>query len=115
MPDPGPVLGRRLLVVDDVFTEGSTLREGKYKTNVRRAVDYLMAKSMPNGLLGNPSSPADGSQYMYGHGFAMLFLSSVVGEEEEGEGPDVLRVRLTGEMVQRKGVRTFTLFVRGQF
>jgi predicted amidophosphoribosyltransferase len=27
VPDPGPVLGRRLLVVDDVFTEGSTLRE----------------------------------------------------------------------------------------
>ncbi|MGH9125922.1 MAG: ComF family protein [Acidimicrobiales bacterium] len=27
VPDPGAVAGRRLLVVDDVFTEGSTLRE----------------------------------------------------------------------------------------
>jgi hypothetical protein len=65
--------------------EGSTIREGKYKDHIRRAADWLMARSMPNGLIGNPNNAQEASQYMYGHGFAMLFLSSMVGEEEEGE------------------------------
>ena len=73
------VAGQALLM------EGSTIREGKYKDNIRRAADWLMARSMPNGLIGNPNNPQEASQYMYGHGFSMLFLSCVVGEEEEGE------------------------------
>jgi hypothetical protein len=32
-------------------------------------------------LFGNPNNPADAVRYMYGHGFAMLFLASVYGEE----------------------------------
>src|SRR6516165_3272526 len=58
-----------------MLMEGSTLREGKYKDNIRRAVDWLMARSMPNGLIGNPTNVSEASRYMYGHGFAMLFLS----------------------------------------
>jgi len=68
-----------------LLMEGSTIREGKYKDHIRRAVDWLMARSMPNGQLGNPNIPGEAGRYMYGHGFAMLFLSSVVGEEEEGD------------------------------
>jgi squalene cyclase len=68
-----------------LLMEGSTLREGKYRENIRRAVDWLMARTMPNGMLGNPNNPSEASRYMYGHGYAMLFLSNVVGEEEEGE------------------------------
>ncbi|HEY7313144.1 MAG TPA: prenyltransferase/squalene oxidase repeat-containing protein [Gemmataceae bacterium] len=68
-----------------MLMEGSTLHEGKYKDNIRRAVDWLMAHSMPNGMLGNPNIPGEAGRYMYGHGFATLFLSSVVGEEEEGD------------------------------
>jgi hypothetical protein len=68
-----------------MLMEGSTIREGKYKDNIRRAVDWLMAHSMPNGMLGNPNIPGEAGRYMYGHGFATLFLSSVVGEEEEGD------------------------------
>ncbi len=68
-----------------LLMEGSTIREGKYKDNIRRAVDWLMAHSMPNGMLGNPNIPGEAGRYMYGHGFATLFLSSVVGEEEEGD------------------------------
>jgi hypothetical protein len=68
-----------------MLMEGSTIREGKYRDHIRRAVDWLMARSMPNGLLGNPSIPGEAGRYMYGHGFALLFLSSVYGEEEEGE------------------------------
>ena len=68
-----------------LLMQGSTLREGKYKDNIRRAVDWLMARSMPNGMIGNPNIPGEAGRYMYGHGYALLFLSSVYGEEEEGE------------------------------
>src|SRR5262249_20203766 len=47
--------------------------------------DWLMAQSQHNGMLGNPNNPGEAGRYMYGHGFATLFLSSVVGEEEEGD------------------------------
>ncbi len=63
--------------------EGSTLREGKYNTNLRRAVEWFMKRSQPNGLLGNPNNPTESSRYMYGHGFGLLFLASVYGEEED--------------------------------
>jgi hypothetical protein len=68
-----------------LLMQGSTLREGKYKENIRRAVDWLMARSMPNGMLGNPNIPGEAGRYMYGHGYALLFLSCIYGEEEEGE------------------------------
>ena len=68
-----------------LLMEGSTIREGKYGDNIRRAVDWLMARAQPNGMIGNPNIPGEAGRYMYGHGFAMLFLSCVYGEEEEGE------------------------------
>jgi hypothetical protein len=68
-----------------MLMEGSTIREGRYKDNIRRAVDWLMARSMPNGMLGNPNIPGEAGRYMYGHGFATMFLSCVYGEEEEGD------------------------------
>jgi hypothetical protein len=68
-----------------LLMEGSTIREGKYKDNIRRAVDWLMAHSHPNGMIGNPNMPGEAGRYMYGHGFGTLFLSCVVGEEEEGD------------------------------
>ncbi|HZV06879.1 MAG TPA: prenyltransferase/squalene oxidase repeat-containing protein [Gemmataceae bacterium] len=68
-----------------MLMEGSTIREGKYKDNIRRAVDWLMSHSMPNGMIGNVNIPGEAGRYMYGHGFATLFLSCVVGEEEEGD------------------------------
>jgi hypothetical protein len=65
--------------------EGSNIREGKYKDNIRRAADWLMARSSPNGMLGNPNIPGEAGRYTYGHGFALLFLSCIYGEEEEGD------------------------------
>jgi hypothetical protein len=65
-----------------MLCEGSTIREGKYRDNIRRAANWLMDRVQPNGLIGVPSSMAEGGRYMYGHGFGMLFLSCVVGEEE---------------------------------
>src|SRR5213076_381766 len=70
-----------------MLMEGSTVREGKYATNIRKAADWLMDRSMKgnqrDGLIGNPYHPTETGRYMYGHGFAMLFLASVYGDEED--------------------------------
>ncbi|MEZ6142032.1 MAG: prenyltransferase/squalene oxidase repeat-containing protein [Zavarzinella sp.] len=63
--------------------EGSTMREGKYSDNIRKAVDWFLKRSMPNGLLGNTNNPTEAQRYMYGHGFGMLFLGCVYGEEDD--------------------------------
>jgi hypothetical protein len=63
--------------------EGSTLREGQYSSNLRRAVDWFMKRSQPNGLLGNPNNPTEANHYMHGHGYALLFLACVYGEEDD--------------------------------
>ncbi len=62
-----------------LLCEGSTTTQGKYSENLRRAVDFLTRRSRPNGLIGD----VDDERYTYGHGFAMLFLSQVLGEEED--------------------------------
>lgn len=61
--------------------EGSTTTQGKYADNLRRAVDFLTRRSRQNGLIGDE----DDDRYTYGHGFAMLFLSQILGEEEDLE------------------------------
>jgi hypothetical protein len=65
-----------------LLMEGSTIREGKYANNIQRAVNWFMARSQPNGLLCNPGG-AEAGRYMYGHGFGLLFLATVYGEEED--------------------------------
>src|SRR4051812_4047766 len=62
--------------------EGSTMREGKYRDNIRRACDFIMNRAQPNGLLANPQMRGESGRYMYGHGFALMFLACCVGEEE---------------------------------
>src|SRR3989304_2994707 len=63
-----------------MLCEGSTTTQGKYADNLRRAVDYLIRQSRPNGLIGDPLRD---DRYTYGHGFSMLFLSEVLGGEED--------------------------------
>ncbi len=60
--------------------EGSTTTQGKYSKNIRMAVDYLLSRSRANGLIGDPGRD---DRYTYGHGYSMLFLSQVLGEEED--------------------------------
>ena len=62
-----------------LLAEGSTTTRGRYAPNVRRAVDYLLTVSRDNGLIGSQTD----SHYTYGHGFSMLFLAQVYGEEED--------------------------------
>ena len=66
-----------------MLMEGSTMREGKYSSNIKKAVEWFVKRSQPNGLLGNPNNPTEASRYMYGHVFGLLFLASVYGEEED--------------------------------
>ena len=63
-----------------MLMEGSTMTQGRHASAVRLAVDYLVDKARPNGLIGDPASD---DRYTYGHGFSMLFLSQLLGEEED--------------------------------
>ncbi|REK09434.1 MAG: hypothetical protein DWQ37_18525 [Planctomycetota bacterium] len=63
-----------------LLCEGSTTTQGKYSKNIRKAVDYLVSRSRANGLIGDPTRD---DRYTYGHGYSMLFLSQVLGEEED--------------------------------
>jgi len=63
-----------------LICQGSTTTQGKYSATLRKTVDYLCAKVRPNGLIGDPKTD---DRYTYGHGYAMMFLSQVLGEEED--------------------------------
>jgi hypothetical protein len=75
-----------------LIMEGSTTTQGRRAETVRRAVDYLVARARPNGLIGDPKSD---DRYTYGHGFAMLFLSQLLGEEEDERRREELVAVLT--------------------
>jgi hypothetical protein len=63
-----------------LLAEGSTTMQGKYSANLRKAVDYLCSRSRANGLIGDPTRD---DRYTYGHGYSTMFLSQVLGEEED--------------------------------
>ncbi len=76
-----------------MLMEGSTLREGKYRNNIRKAADFLMSRQQASGLLGNPANPNEGGSYLYGHAFGTLFLACLVGEEDtERRRKDLVKV-----------------------
>ena len=79
------------LAANALLASGSTTTRGPYAKQVRLAVDYLVGMSRPNGLIGFQND----YHYTYGHGFSMLFLSQVYGEEEDSERRMDLRRVLT--------------------
>jgi prenyltransferase beta subunit len=88
-----------------LLCEGSTTTQGKYSENIRRSTEYLMRQCRENGLIGI----AEDHRYTYGHGFSMLFLSQVLGEEEDSDRRkrlvDVLTraAKFSGEAQTRPG------------
>jgi hypothetical protein len=82
-----------------MLMEGSTTTQGRYAESIRRAVDYLVSRSRANGLIGDPKTD---DRYTYGHGFSMLFLSQVLGEEEDERRREEI-VRVLGKAVEFSG------------
>lgn len=74
-----------------MLAEGSTTTAGEFSEPIRKAVDYVLAMSRNNGLIGFKGD----SHYTYGHGFSMVFLSQVYGEEEDIERRNEIRDVLT--------------------
>ena len=78
-----------------MLMDGSTMRSGPYAENIRSITEYLMKKSQPNGMIGDPRIPAEAQQYMYGHGFSTLFLASVYGDDDSKDRQAELKDVLT--------------------
>ena len=74
-----------------MLCEGSTTTRGRYAKPITDAVNYLVEMAQPNGLIGYKHD----YHYTYGHGFSMLFLSQVFGEEENGQRREKLKEVLT--------------------
>src|SRR4029077_9882273 len=78
-----------------LLMEGSKVRDGKYATNLRLAADWLMDRRLKgtqrDGRIGTPDHPTEAGRYMYGHGFSLLFLSCVYGDEEDRDRRDKLK------------------------
>lgn len=81
---------------------GSTPTRGENWRAVRRATDFLIQGSQPNGLI---TDPAEEGRSMYGHGFATMYLAQVYGMEEDAERQDRLHQVL---------VKAVALIVRAQ-
>lgn len=65
-----------------LVASGATTTQGPYAKQIRKSVDYLTSKARTNGLIGDPLTD---NRYTYGHGFSMLVLSQILGEEEDAE------------------------------
>ncbi|MCI0381268.1 MAG: hypothetical protein L0215_27095 [Gemmataceae bacterium] len=67
--------------------EGSTVHEGAYSKNLRRAVDWLLDRTPKqpryDGLIGDPENPTETGRYMFGHALALEFLSGVYGDVQD--------------------------------
>jgi hypothetical protein len=63
------------------LANGSTPSRGPYADNVAKIVEYLIGNVRSNGLITGPTQEQGYS--MYGHGFALLFLSSCYGMETD--------------------------------
>jgi len=95
-----------------LLMEGSTLTEGKYSNNIRKAADWLMGVSQRNGVI----SPLNqlGRGYMHDHGYALLFLACLYGEEEDEKrhrqlaGILTRAVEFTGKAQSTRGGWSYT-------
>jgi hypothetical protein len=77
--------------------EGSTLKEGKYTEQVRKAVEWCVApkRLQPNGLIADRQDGGGFDNYMHGHGYATMFLACAYGESEDAEEQRKLEKALT--------------------
>ncbi len=89
------------------LANGSTPSRGPYAQNVSRIVEYLINNVQPSGLITGPTQ--ENGYSMYGHGFAMLFLSSCYGMETDDRTRDRMKkiiinaIKLTGSASSNGG------------
>ena len=74
-----------------LLCEGSTPTQGRYSKNIEDAVEWLLSRVQPNGLIANIQNAEEQQRYMYGHGYALMFLSQVFGEESDPRRREQLR------------------------
>lgn len=82
-----------------LLNERSTDSDGKYAENIRQALHWLIKRSQRgnhDGLIGDPTQPTEAGRYMFGHGYALLFLSRLYGEVEDAE----LRMRIRDVLIR---------------
>jgi uncharacterized protein (TIGR03067 family) len=89
-----------------MLMEGSTLDEGKYANSLRKAVDWLMKRTQPDGLIGDPKPESPDRTPLFGHGYAMLFLACVYGQEENEDRRAKLEKILTNAVEYTAGAQT---------
>jgi hypothetical protein len=70
-------------------SSGSTPTEGKYAPQLRKCLNYVLRSSQRNGLICRAGE--EESRSMYGHGFSMLFLSEVMGNEQDPQNLEQIR------------------------
>lgn len=85
------------------LANGNTPTRGPYADNVRRIVEFLSRNTTESGLITGPTQ--EQGRPMYGHGFALMFLASVHGMENDD------RVR---ERLRKIIVRAIDLTAKGQ-
>jgi hypothetical protein len=78
-----------------LLSSGSTPTRGPYNRNIYRAILWTLSQQKASGLI---CSIAEESRSMYGHGFSMLFLSQVLGEEQD-EGTRQLLIEILNKAV----------------
>ncbi|MFH1302276.1 MAG: prenyltransferase/squalene oxidase repeat-containing protein [Planctomycetota bacterium] len=64
------------------LANGNTPSRGPYADQVRKATEYVLSQAQENGLI---AAGAENGRPMYGHGFSLLFLSSVFGMETDAK------------------------------
>ena len=71
------------------LAHGDTPTRGPYADNIRRVELFILSNARPSGLITSPAE--ESSRSMYGHGFSLLFLSSVYGMETDPRTRDTLK------------------------
>jgi hypothetical protein len=66
-----------------LLMEGSTLKEGRYAANLRRAVAWFEKIAQPDGRLVPADDPSERNRYMQSQAAALLFLASAYDTDDD--------------------------------
>jgi HEAT repeat protein len=66
-----------------LLMDGSTPTTGRYAENLQRAVDWLARHSQNNGLIIDQENAGGTGLYLFGQGYAVLFLACVLDVDED--------------------------------